>query len=210
MALEADRVAQVLARAVGRLRGREERLVWYPDPQGELALWLASEPWGPPALLVSPSGSVRAWRLPLIPWGVEEAERAERAGYLALEALLRDTELGRWDGDRVRWREAPEPPPDLPPARRDDLLKAGIVPLPIPLGDRCAVPAQFPFLPGSPRLEPERAFLEERREVGGTTLVALRVDLPLSPEKGVQVVWPVRIRGWYGRVRRPGMRGLDG
>jgi len=69
MALEADRVAQVLARAVSRLRGREGRLVWYPDPQGELALWLASEPWGPPALLVSPSGSVRAWRLPLVPWG---------------------------------------------------------------------------------------------------------------------------------------------
>ncbi len=67
MAPEADRVAQVLTRAVSRLRGREERLVWYPDPRGELALWLASEPWGPPALLVSPSGSVRAWRLPLIP-----------------------------------------------------------------------------------------------------------------------------------------------
>jgi len=142
---------------------------------------------------------------------VEEAERAERAGYLALEALLRDTELGRWDGDRVRWREAPKPPPDLPPARRNDLLKAGIVPpLPIPLGDRCAVPATFPFLPGSPRLELEWAFLEERRKVGSTTFVALRVYLPLSPEEGVQVVWPVRIRGWYGRVRRPGMRGLDG
>jgi len=156
-------VAQVLARAVSRLRGREERLVLVPGSSGGARLWLASEPWGPPALLVSPSGSVRAWRLPLIPWGVEEAERA---GYLALEALLRDTELGRWDGDRVRWREAPEPPPDLPPARLDDLRKAGIVPLPIPLGDRCAVLAQFPFLPGSPRLELERAFLEERRKVG--------------------------------------------
>ncbi|MGC8876963.1 hypothetical protein [Thermus sp.] len=203
MALEADRVAQVLARAASRLRGREERLVWSPLPQGELALWLASEPWGPPALLVSPSGSVRAWRLPLIPWGVEEAERAERAGYLALEALLRDVELGRWDGTRVRWRGAPKPPPGLPPARFDDLLKAGIVPLPIPLGDRCAVLAQFPFLPGSPRLELKWAFLEERRKVGGTTLVALRVYLPLSPKKRVRVIWPVRIRGWYGRLRRP-------
>jgi len=43
MALEADRLAQVLARAAARLRGREERLVWSPHSKGELALWLASE-----------------------------------------------------------------------------------------------------------------------------------------------------------------------
>lgn len=189
MALEVDRVAQVLAQAVSRLRGRKEKLVWSQSPQGEVALWLASEPWGPPALLVFPSGRVRAWRLPLILWGVEEAARAERAGYLALEALLRDVELGRWDGARIRWREAPEPPQELPLAGFDDLRKAGIVPLPLPLGDRCALLARFFFPPGKPLIRLEGAFLEERRQVGDTTLLALRVHLPLSPEEGVQVRW---------------------
>lgn len=137
------------------------------------------------------------------PLGVEEAARAERAGYLALEALLRDVELGRWDGARIRWREAPEPPQELPLAGFDDLRKAGIVPLPLPLGDRCALLARFFFPPGKPLIRLEGAFLEERRQVGDTTLLALRVHLPLSPEEGVQVVWPVRIRSWYRRIRRP-------
>ncbi len=65
------------------------------------------------------------------PWGVEEAERA---GYLALEALLRHTELGRWDGSHVQWQEAPEPPPDLPPAGLDDLLKRAPCPCRYPWG----------------------------------------------------------------------------
>ncbi|WP_448569428.1 hypothetical protein [Thermus sp.] len=210
MALEADRVAQVLARMVARLRGREERLVWSPHSQGELALWLASEAWGPPAFLVSPSGEVRAWRLPLSPWGVEEAARAERAGYLALEALLRDVKLGDWDGTRVQWQQGPQAPPDLPPAGFDDLLKAGIMPLPIPLGDRCALLARFLCLPGNPQIELEKAFLEEKRRVGNTTLVTLRVHFPFSPEEGVQVVWPVRIRAWHGRIRPPDAQSSGG
>ncbi|SDF05082.1 hypothetical protein SAMN04488243_12219 [Thermus arciformis] len=191
---EAEKVAEALAWLL-KCFGRREELVLDFAGSGELALWPSTEPWGPPAFLVSLSGEVRAWRLSL---GYLAGDQARRAGYLGLEVTLQHQELGHWDGERIRWKGMDAFPEGLEPAGQAECWKAGVIVTCIPIpGGGTLTTCYFAFPRDFPPLDFRGAFVEERRRIGETTLLTLRIHVALSPEEGVTVVWPLRVKAWF-------------
>jgi hypothetical protein len=181
MALEADRVAQVLARAVSRLRGREERLVLAPGSSGgarPLARLGAVGPACPPGVPFRERAGLAPSPDPLGGGGGGEGglpgPGGSSAGHGARALGRGPRPVARSAGTASRSApgEARRPPQGGHRAPADTLGR------PVRRSGPVSFPSRKPAAgagEGLPRGEAEG---------GGTTLVALRVDLPLSPEKG--------------------------
>ncbi|WP_024119823.1 hypothetical protein [Thermus thermophilus] len=192
---EAKKVAEALARVLRYFGRQEEELISDLTGRGELALWPSTEPWGPPAFLVSPSGEVRVWRFSL---GYLARHQVRGTGYLGLEVTLRHQELGHWDGERIRWKGVDALPKGLEPAGQAECWKAGLVVTCIPVSrEETWTTCSFAFPLGLPSLPFQEAFVEERRRIGGTTLLTLRVYVIPSLEEGTTVVWPLQVKAWF-------------